>query len=179
MAFGIKCPVVDYNGPWWGGRAIFDRSGNFDLPVDRQEMEGGTEEEEENMTVWLINIGFPHLRKVIKEKGLFQNEDRRVVISRDGFTLVANPNKSFGYLYLGCWVGETEPDQSITGPLIKKLRKGSKWYVDRIGWLGIENFPKMIEVRVVEHNVKEETVLVRFRDGTKKEVFLELLFKKS
>jgi len=94
-------------GPWWGARAIYRGIGGsyFELVWDRQDSSGESGENGDlyELEFWLDTKGFPALRKLLREECPASDEDREVRFSSEGYVIVANPRKSFGYLYIGCW----------------------------------------------------------------------------
>ena len=84
----------------WGARAIYT-GGYIDLLPDRQDGKG-SEADFKRLMGWLNGPkgALAKLRKLTKSEGLRQDEDRVVVIEQPGFRLVANPNASYGYLYI-------------------------------------------------------------------------------
>jgi len=87
----------------WGARAILQddfRGGlMIDILHDRQ-ANAGPKAELHKLCQWCNDTGLPILRKRIKELGLRPDERRLVVIERPGLRLIANPNASYGYLYI-------------------------------------------------------------------------------
>jgi len=85
----------------WGARAIYEKPGGFiDLLWDRKSCDG-PEDEKKRLYDWLDVEGLPSLRALVKSKMLQPDECRTLTIERPGFRLIANPNRSFGYLYIG------------------------------------------------------------------------------
>jgi cytoskeleton bundling-enhancing protein CbeA-like protein len=83
----------------WGARAIFSR-GTIDLLPDRQGV-AGQQEDIKPLVSWLNSKGLPAMRKAVKALGA--DEHKEVKVRSGGFTLVANPRASYGYLYMGAW----------------------------------------------------------------------------
>ncbi len=94
----------------WSARAIYP----VDLLWDRMAVEGdASEDERKALGRWLDDQALPYLRATVTEF-LGQGDDMEIRASGDGFTLRANPRRSFGYLYLSA-----APDPSATGPTPK------------------------------------------------------------
>jgi hypothetical protein len=117
MIFGIGPPTP--KRIWWGARAIFERNHNkrrrtdptyvFSLLGDRQQMEGGTEQERKALAKWIENKARPALTKRLEEEGVEPSESQRIEMTLDGFEIVADPRGSHGYLYIGIWPVDVEP----------------------------------------------------------------------
>lgn len=91
----------------WGARAIYEKTGGFiDLLWDRKSSDG-PEHEKKRLYNWLDAEGLPLLRALVKSEMLQPDERRMLVIERPGFRLIANPNRSFGYLYIGAMTLKT------------------------------------------------------------------------
>lgn len=113
--FGISPRSRNTSAPlWWGARAIFhvdyDRySGNpkytLDIPWDRRQTTPYIEDgaEQKALWFWLDNYGMPALRVLLKKEAVTTRDDKDLVVESHGFKLVANPNGSCGYLYIGAW----------------------------------------------------------------------------
>lgn len=109
MEFGIKPPTGKHIR--WSARAIFERGNRadplslmrIDIVWDRQQMEGGTEQEREAFNQWIQVKGLPLLRKLVKLDRLEPSENREISLELDGYRLVADPKRSHGYLYIGAW----------------------------------------------------------------------------
>lgn len=85
---------------WWGARAIYQDC-HIDILWDRQQMTGGTEEERKELSKWIDAVGLPELRKAVKMDHLSGGDDFLVVPEVSGnYFIMANPRKSFGYLYI-------------------------------------------------------------------------------
>ncbi len=92
----------------WGARAIYyERHGEIDLVWDRQGFDdGGTAQERQAMADWINGVGVPALRAAVKAAKLGQGERRVVALEIGDYVLEANPNGSYGYLYIGIWKKE-------------------------------------------------------------------------
>lgn len=86
---------------WWGARAIYDQmSCSFGLLWDRKQTVG---ENAEPLWKWLDEWGLPALRKALSDNLVRSNDEEDIVVDSHGFKLIANPNRSYGYLYIGAW----------------------------------------------------------------------------
>lgn len=102
--WGLAVPkdIIESKGNpagYWGARAIFrpSQSNPIDLLHDRQSIDGVTEE----LLEWLNSIGLHLLRRHVLD---LNTSDNKLVHIKDGkFNIVANPNGSYGYLYIGAW----------------------------------------------------------------------------
>ena len=122
MIFGIQPPSP--KNIWWGARAIFERNLAkrrrtdptfvFSVLGDRQQMEGGTEKERKAFAAWINKKARPLLTKCLAEEGIEPREHRRISITLDGFEIVADPKASYGYLYIGIWPVDDNPQLETT-----------------------------------------------------------------
>lgn len=86
--------------PSWGARAIYQNS-YIDILYDRQSLIGGSESDRIKLGDWLNKIGLPALRKLVVTENLYSDERRFIRFEQGGYYIEANPNKSYGYLYIG------------------------------------------------------------------------------
>jgi hypothetical protein len=94
---------------WWGARAIYDeRTGDIDLLWNRMGWNGLPEgaEPPPRLVKWLDSKGLPKLRAIMKKSRVGRDENFDTLVETKDFFLVANPRKSFGYLYIGAWEKE-------------------------------------------------------------------------
>jgi cytoskeleton bundling-enhancing protein CbeA and related proteins len=118
--FGIKPETPKHI--WWGARAIYKRNTNertsrkephtIELLWDRQQMEGGTDEERKKFSEWVNKKGLPALRKKLAEAYLTPSDDKEIKIELGGYVIVANPRRSFGYLYIGIYPSKDAENQT-------------------------------------------------------------------
>lgn len=90
----------------WGARAILEEGGRIDLLPDRQSWKG----EPCPKLARLVNKALPasrrRARELARQGQLDLGSSRTVVLHRDresGLVVLANPNASYGYLYLVAW----------------------------------------------------------------------------
>lgn len=107
MTFGInpkdrgEQPLV-----WWGARAIYRGAG---FPVDYVHDRQQTMPYDKNsveckaLWFWLDHYAKLDLATMLKKLVVTPSEERDVVIESHGFKLIANPRRSYGYLYIGAW----------------------------------------------------------------------------
>ena len=92
---------------YWGARAIYKgfRDDYFiDMLRDRQSSDGMSDplsDEDRAFMEWVNEVALPWLRKEVKEQGLSTDEEKELVFKNSGYELRANPNRSYGYLYIG------------------------------------------------------------------------------
>ena len=87
----------------WGARAIYTGQ-HIDLLCDRQSMSTVMENDEAarlRLQTWVNKTGLPYLRK--QTKNLYQDEDRTIELTDGSFHIEANPQRSYGYLYIRAW----------------------------------------------------------------------------
>jgi hypothetical protein len=129
--FGLPVPEGVKPVRAWGARAIlgnervvkrvkrkgrtvgrdYDTKVTIDMVGDRSQYRGPdiTAPEAKAFFKWIDKTGLPELRKAADEAGLTPDEDRPITVGKTGdgpkYTLVANPRKSYGYLYIVAWEG--------------------------------------------------------------------------
>ena len=75
----------------------------IDIPYDRYGWAGESSLDERKALVkWLNSKGMKALEKLLAKECVGGDQNMRVEVSGEGFKLSANPNASFGYLYLVC-----------------------------------------------------------------------------
>jgi len=108
---------------YWGARAIF-QAGRFegswkkqkwippyiDLVYDRQSFEGNEHPLKDEFMKWLNEGALPHLRAWAR--GVRPDSKDVLNIGNDKFTLMASPNGSYGYMYIGAWLKPTQKEVS-------------------------------------------------------------------
>lgn len=83
----------------------------FELLSDRSQYRGPDIDAPEAKAFfrWLDEHGIPDLAKAVDEAGLGLDEDRPVTVGKTGdgpkYTVLANPRRSYGYLYIVAWEG--------------------------------------------------------------------------
>lgn len=99
--------VFDEDTLWWGARAIFhDMEPEFELLHDRQQFSSDADADEFDrlcIIKWLNEYAFPKLRQRLKKHFLSGRSREVVTIENDSFILLASPQGSCGYLYLGAF----------------------------------------------------------------------------
>lgn len=112
---------------WWGARAIYkgpwDKWAPCDIDIvpDRQGWAGITYQEnwgavsqdkideDKKFLDWAGKIGMKWLREKVKEIGLSTSDNQRLAFEEGPYKLIASPNGSYGYLYIGVSEYEVEP----------------------------------------------------------------------
>lgn len=123
--FGLKAPD-GVNGPVWGARAIYKlgsvtkkynrvvgrriqvisqtgAEASVDLLWDRQRMVDGDETSRKALGKWIDGNGMKLLKKALVDCYITGNIDQEVRVEDEGFIMIANPRKSYGYLYMCAW----------------------------------------------------------------------------
>ena len=119
-SWGYPVPA-DAVGPIWGARAIYTSNRltesevytkrgtkrknrpmvfSIDIPWDRQEIVGGTEDEKRAMLKWFDATGRKLLLASCDARFVTPDCDEVVMIAKDGYQLEASPRGSYGYLYI-------------------------------------------------------------------------------
>lgn len=92
-----------YEGPAWGARAIYSitvKGAVIDLLWDRQDAQGGTDEERRALGKWLNDRGLRQLREKCSALGISPHEHVHVRVEDGDYIIDANPRESCGYLYI-------------------------------------------------------------------------------
>ena len=100
--FGYKKPEGEVPC-WWGARAIL-KNRVIDILWDRHNMLGTDEKAKKALAKWLNSSkGLKALQKLVVQEYLCNDEEREIRIedTKAGYYIVANPNRSYGYLYIG------------------------------------------------------------------------------
>lgn len=100
--FGIRGP--ENVQAWWGARAIYHP--NDPMPIDfvwDRTSKRGVNGELLKLTTWLDKTGLKFLQTEVHKAHLGANEDRELRLKKDGYVLVINPKRSYGYLHIGVW----------------------------------------------------------------------------
>jgi len=86
----------------WGARAIF-QDHYIDLLPDRQTLTAKDDDQaaKDRLRKWINGTGLPFLRKEVKR--LYQDENRTIQFDEGAFHIEANPQSSYGYLYIRAW----------------------------------------------------------------------------
>jgi hypothetical protein len=124
QGFGRHIPadMIDRLAVTWGARAIYTGQ-HIDLLPDRQSwsLADYSEDDEDTTSVcyeerqariqplltWVNNVGLPFLRK--EATNLYTDENRTVELNDGKFHIEANPQSSYGYLYIRAWRRCKEP----------------------------------------------------------------------
>lgn len=108
---------------WWGARGIY-RDKCLDLLHNRMSFMGFPSEAADGTDVqkldkWLSTKALPYLRSWLEHSGNAPMSGERldIFVVGDGYVLRANPNRSYGYMYLVAHV-----DATATDPTPKPLK---------------------------------------------------------
>jgi hypothetical protein len=113
---------------FWNARAIFKGSHTLnrvvvDLLGDRMGWEGSLPEPtRKEIADWLNTKGMKMLKEKLAEKHVGGADKCTITVSDDPFYLYADPNSSYGYLYIAAWKeapkchGKTPSTQSTNPP---------------------------------------------------------------
>lgn len=107
--FGLKPNVTQLPVLYWGGRAIFHAPEGIDILWDRQQFNNTDDDrkkDREALWRWIQEKGLPRLRKQLRQQGVTARDDVLVCVVDRKHTIIANPRKSYGYLYIGAWRNE-------------------------------------------------------------------------
>lgn len=113
LQFGLNPAVPESVTCAWGARWIFPD----DMLPDRQSFPGIDTPAGEKLRNWLNTGALKHARKkarLLAEKYIIEpNSGAQVTLHDDGTgIIVANPNRSYGYLYVAAWLKEEEKELS-------------------------------------------------------------------
>jgi hypothetical protein len=138
FGFNIPQAVIDKRGQprsYWGARAIFQPQlkNPIDLLPDRQTWNPTPANKHPLLRPWLDNEALPWLRQQIKEKGIGSGSSEVLIYHRtkhENYTLMASPQRSYGYLYIGAWrydpVGD-DPGKLLGSYELLEPTEGKKW----------------------------------------------------
>ncbi len=107
MTWGLSPGTV--GGPpagcqtWWGARAIYNgRKDDYqiDLLWDRQSFTTDDEKAGEALHRWINKTGLKGLRARLKAEAAYPGDNILVSFEEGGYVINANPNRSYGYLYI-------------------------------------------------------------------------------
>lgn len=110
----------------WGARAIYERVPSvqagrkyapgyytFSTLPDRRGLVGGDETAQRALCAWLSKKGLPALTKLVKAGGPSPDERCEIRVEDGDYVIVANPNASYGYLYIGAWQKAPATQQAL------------------------------------------------------------------
>ena len=120
MSFGLRPNVEPLPSVYWGARVIFHPPDGIDILWDRQqfnENDGTNKEARETLWKWIQEKGLPRLRKELRNQRITQRDHILVTVIDRRYTIIANPNASYGYLYLGAWQNDTSRIRTPAEPL--------------------------------------------------------------
>lgn len=136
FGFNIPQAVIDKRGQprsYWGARAIYQPQlkNPIGLLPDRQTWNPTPANNRPLLRPWLDNEALPWLREHLKGIGAGSNE---VLVyhrtEHENYTLMASPQRSYGYLYIGAWRFDPVDDDGKTLKASYELlepTEGKKW----------------------------------------------------
>jgi hypothetical protein len=105
LRFGLNPPEGVQTA--WGARWIISPAGDVDPVWDRTDAIGPDHRRRELLDHLAARVGdTPHqkARELLERGELSRSDDARVTLYEDEVvTVVANPRRSYGYLYVGAW----------------------------------------------------------------------------
>lgn len=135
--FGLRVPqeIIDAKGAprsWWGARAIFKPMDLYpiDIPFDRQQCEPAPEKCSLLLT-WLNEKGMPWLNAEASK--LNTDDDKTISFSDAKGTILASPQRSYGYLYIGAWRYDPLPNRYELDEVPTEAKWSGKDRVPAIG----------------------------------------------
>lgn len=99
----VRRKVPKSNPPRYKFVEKYVTGADIDLLWDRQSMVGGTDKEREQLKRWLNSKGLKKLKKECEKRYLSGDADETVQVRDGDFVIMANPRRSYGYLYIGAW----------------------------------------------------------------------------
>jgi hypothetical protein len=144
FGYPIEVPRQRY----WGARAIF-QNGSFSMLPDRQGLDAPQGPETTAFVTWLNCHALPWLRSEIARVGLTSSMNQELVLKQFKYELRANPNASYGYLYIGAvehTLVECEPQiNPATQKPEKVVKIGEEKFIvdDGIVPVGTEGYVKV------------------------------------
>lgn len=123
FSFGLRLPADKGFTPimGWGARAIYGPNDYLDLLPDRQSFIGPDTPDpllESNFIYWVNKAALPLLRNWMKKdcsgSSSYQMFEIHSVASEDHlYTMLASPQGSYGYMYVGAFVLPLEQKQAF------------------------------------------------------------------
>jgi hypothetical protein len=107
--FGLRPNTTAVPVLYWGGRAIYRAPEGIDILWDRQQFnntDNTCKPDREDLWCWIRKKGLPRLRVQLKRQGISARDDVLVSVVDREYTIIANPRRSHGYLYIGAWRNE-------------------------------------------------------------------------
>jgi hypothetical protein len=114
LAFGINPPAGVQTA--WGARWIVEPDGRVDQVWDRTDAIGPDDRRDELLGYLNDHVGLApqqQAEQLLARGELRWSDERRVTLYEDEtVTVVANPRRSYGYLYVGAWFrADLPPDE--------------------------------------------------------------------
>lgn len=112
--FGLRPNVSPLPGLYWGARAIYTPYQGIDLLWDRQQYNDSTEalaKAREALWTWISDKGLARLKKELVRRRIEARDSELVTVVDRRHTIIANPNRSHGYLYLGAWRNDAKREE--------------------------------------------------------------------
>lgn len=102
--FGLRPNIEPSPDLYWGCRAIFRAPDDIDVLWDRQQFnKDGDKHTTDALWQWINAKGLPRLRKELVKQHVSTRDDILVTAADRKYTIIANPKRSHGYLYIGAW----------------------------------------------------------------------------
>jgi hypothetical protein len=118
LRFGINPPEGVETA--WGARWIIDQEGHVDEVWDRTDAIGPDDRRRERLAYLNDHVGRAAQEaaaELLRSGRLRWSEETTVTLYEDDVvTVVANPRRSFGYLYVGAWFKADIPVSPPPGP---------------------------------------------------------------
>ncbi len=118
LRFGLNPP--DGVETAWGARWIIDPHGSVDEVWDRTDAVGPDDRRRELLDYLHARVGHAphqHASRLLERGELSWSQDAPVTLYDDeAVTVVGNPRRSFGYLYVGAWFKADQPDPEPPPP---------------------------------------------------------------
>jgi len=109
--FGLRPNVEPVPDLYWGARAIFKNPDCLDIVHDRQQFNNyasSFRKPREDLWAWAQEKGVPRLRKELVKQSVSTRDACLVTVLDSNYTIIADPRKSAGYLYIGAWCNDSE-----------------------------------------------------------------------
>ena len=109
--FGLRPNVTPAPALYWGCRAIYHPYEGIDILWDRQQYSDTSEElrkAREALWKWVSDKGLARLKKELARRRIEARDNELVTVIDRTHTIIANPNRSHVYLYIGAWRNDTK-----------------------------------------------------------------------
>lgn len=133
--FGFSIPaeeIIARGTPrmYWGARGIYTPSQRWvlDIPMDRAQFTPDPGNNFSMLGKWVRETGYPQLLEKLKSHYLPVDSGEVITIKQRDYTLMASPQRSYGYLYIGAWRYDPVKDGTLVAQYeLGRVPEEKKW----------------------------------------------------